>query len=209
MRLSRRTVVLAALFAGIVLLLTTTQTWVRAAGLGETSAVQTVEIAGSDIAQGVAAMGLVVLAGAVAVTIARRIARLIIGVLMAAAAVVSGWSVVHVMVDPGEASLAALGEVTGTTETAQSYELAPAVWFALAASVLLLVTALALLLGSSRWEESRRYDPQAASAAGASEESGGTPASGAAAAGESPADEFDLWDGLSAGEDPTEERTGR
>ncbi|WP_261623086.1 Trp biosynthesis-associated membrane protein [Nesterenkonia marinintestina] len=202
MRLSRRTVVLAALLAGIVLLLTTTQTWVRASGLGETSALQSVEIAGSDIAQGVAAMGLVVLAGAVAVTIARRVARLIIGLLMVGAAVVSGWSVLQVILEPEEASLAALGEVTGTTEQAQSYELAPAVWAALAASVLLLAAALVLLLGSSRWEESRRYDSQASAAPGPGE---GEPEGDAAA---DEADEFDLWDGLSAGEDPTEGRTG-
>lgn len=213
MRLSRRTVVLAALLAGIVLLFTTTQTWVRAVGLGETSAVASVEIAGSDIAQGVTALALVVLAGAVAVTIARRLARLIIAVLMLGAAVVSGWSVIQVIRDPAEASLAALGEVTGTTETAGSYEIAPALWGALGAAVLLFIVSVVLLVGSSRWEETRRYE---SSRTGSTSVSTGSAAAApgvasaraqgsgrAGAPGASAVDEFDLWDELSAGEDPT------
>lgn len=192
MRSSRRTVVLLALAAGLVLLIATTQTWVRASGLGETSALQSVEIAGSDIARGVTALALVVLAGAVAVTIARRIARLIIGVLMLAAAVISGWSVLQVILDPAEAAGAALGEVTGTTEFAQSYDTAPAVWAALVAAALLLLTSVVLLLASGRWEESRRHSSTAEEPAAADAEE---------------VDEFDLWDGLSAGEDPTQDPT--
>ncbi|MDS2171522.1 Trp biosynthesis-associated membrane protein [Nesterenkonia sp. CL21] len=192
--MSRRAVVLVGLAAGVLLLASATQTWVTAVGLGDTSAAGQVEIPGTDVSDTVTAMALVGLASSVAVTIARRIARLIIGVVMLAAGVSAVVTVARVIAAPGEASLPALGEVTGTTELAGEYVLGPAVWAGLAGAVLLALAALALLIFSPRWRDrsSRRY--------ATAREAGAAPQ-------EDP-DEFDLWDGLSAGDDPTSERRG-
>lgn len=193
-RLNRRSVVMAALLAAVVLMLATTQTWVTATGLGETAALEEVEIPGTDIAEAVTAMALVGLASAVAVTIAGKTARRIIGVLMVAAGGVAVVVVGRVIAAPEEASLTALGEVTGTTEQAQAYGLGLAVWFALAGAVLLMLAGSVVLAAGGRWADSasKRYEK--------------SPARGAAGVKgpDQAPDEFDLWDELSAGDDPTD-----
>ncbi|GAB3188511.1 Trp biosynthesis-associated membrane protein [Nesterenkonia suensis] len=205
--MSRRAVVLAGLLAGVLLLASATQTWVIASGLGDVSAMDRVEIPGSDIADTVTAMALVGLASAVAVTIARRIARFVIGLLMLGAGALVTVTLLQVVLAPGEASLAALGEVTGTTELARQYALGPAVWVGLAGAGLLVLTALALLIFSRSWPDrrSKRYETSRpgegaadGGAKGVTEDDGEDDDAGP--------DEFDLWDGLSAGEDPTAER---
>lgn len=173
-----------------MLLIATTQTWVTASGLGETSAVQQVDVPGTDIAEAATAMALVGLAGGVALTIARRTMRRVIGMLLFAAGTFSLYTAGSVIASPGPSSLAALGEITGTTELAQGYELAGAVWLAALGSALLAAAGLAVLLLAGRWRDagaSRKYDRRAA-----------------AIEPDRQADEFDLWDGLSEGEDLTD-----
>ena len=189
-RLTRRFVVLLGLGAGILMLTSATQTWVTAAGLGDTSALDQVDIPGTDVAETVTAMALVSLASAVAVTIAKKVARVVIGVIMLSAGVVAIISVGHVVAEPGQASLPALGEVTGTTEQAEHYSLGLAVWVAMVGALLLVLTAVALLMASRTWVDagSKRYEKRAVSTADRENHD---------------PDEFDLWDGLSAGDDPT------
>ena len=188
---SRRTLVLVILAASALLLLSTTQTWVTASGLGETATVDEVAITGAEAAETVTAMGLVGLASALALTIARKLIRYLIAVLVLASSAVSGAAVVAVLSDPAAAVTAALGETTGTTTDAQDYALSPSLWLAAVAVVLVTLAGLALLLVSHRWPDraGRRYE---------------SPAEGATAAAAEDLDEFDLWDDLSQGEDPTE-----
>lgn len=188
---SRRTLVLVILAASALLLLSTTQTWVTASGLGETATVDEVAITGAEAAETVTAMGLVGLASALALTIARKLIRYLIAVLVLASSAISGAAVVAVLSDPAAAVTAALGETTGTTTDAQDYALSPALWLAVVAVVLVTLAGLALLLVSHRWPDraGRRYE---------------SPAEGATATAAEDLDEFDLWDDLSQGEDPTE-----
>lgn len=193
--LTRRNVVLLAIIGGALLLIANTQTWVTASGLGETSAAQQVEIPGTDAAETVTAMALVTLAGAVALTIARKVLRYVIGVLLVAAGTFALISTGSVILNPGEAALTPLGEITGTTQHAQDYELGIAVWFALAGAVLVQIAGASVLFMGSRWKDaasSKKYDRKAAPAA--------------VAEGDADPDEFDLWDGLSEGSDPTDRR---
>ncbi len=187
---SRRNLVLMILAASGLLLLSTAQTWVTASGLGETATVDEVTITGAEAAETVTAMGLVGLASALALSIARKVVRYLIAVLVLASSVISGAAVVTVLRDPAAAVTAALGETTGTTTNAETYALAPAFWLAGVAVALLVIAGLALLFVSHRWPDraGRRYE---------------SPAEGSVAAAQDP-DEFDLWDGLSQGEDPTE-----
>lgn len=235
-RPGRRAVALSALLSGVLILVATSQPWVTATGLGPTSVSSSVDVAGSDAAQTVTAMGLVALAGGAAVSIARRLGRLIIAVLLLAAAAVTLVMVGSVVADPAGAAQTQLGDVTGTTEAAAEYALRPAIWLAAAGAALLLGPA-ALLLGSRGWPETRRYetaaespsaeseaaDPAGASAEGSAEGSTAGSAAGPEEAAPSGApqpsgdadgedaedaedDPFDLWDGLSRGDDPTDRR---
>lgn len=156
-RLGRRTVVLVAALAGALILIATTMPWITASGLGPTSVSSSVDVAGSEAAQTVTAMGLVALAAAAAVSIARRIARLVIAGLLLAAAAVTLAVVGSIIADPAAAAEASLGDITGTTEAAADYSLRPAVWLAAVGAVLLVGPAV-VLCGSRGWPESRRYE---------------------------------------------------
>lgn len=186
----RRTVVFAALIGAALLMLSTTMTWVAAEGLGDTSAVSEVTVSGSEAADTVAAMGLVGLAGAVAVTIAGRIGRWIIAGLLLIASAMALYSSVGALIDPAAAAETVVGETTGTTTTAQNYQLGLGAFTATAGALLMLVASTVLLGVSHRWADrkaSKKYSRTA---------------------GEGPAepDEYDLWDSLSEGDDLTENR---
>ncbi len=191
--LTRRNMVLLAILGGALLMIGSTQTWVTAIGVDDLSGVQEVEVPGTDLAETVTAMALVGLAAALALSIARRVLRHIIGVLMAAAGVFAAVSIIQVVLAPQDSATTALGEVTRTTEEAAAYEIGGAIWLSLAGAALLILAGVLVLLASGRWRDaasSKKYDRQASPAAEA--DSDADP------------DEFDLWDGLSAGSDPTD-----
>lgn len=217
--LTRRTVVWTTLLGGALLLISSTMTWVTATGLGATSAVQEVEISGADLVDTVTAMGLVGLAAGLAVSIAKLIGRVLIGSVLFGASIIVLLSVRAVLADTASTAATALGEITGTTAEAQSYELSGAVWLGFAGALLLLVAALALLLLSHRWpdRQSRKYQvsgsdagvEQRAHEGPAGEHGPGTAAGSGSqtrSGRDTDPDEFDLWDGLSDGEDPTDSR---
>ena len=186
----RRTVVLAAFIGAALLMVSTTMTWMTATGLPETAAVAEVAVTGSEAADTVAAMGLVGLAGAVAVTIARRAGRWIIAALLLIAAVIALYTSVGALIDPAAAAEPVVGEVTGTTAAAQDYQLGLGAWTATFGAVLMVAASVVLISVSHRWKDrktSKKYSRTA------SED-------------QTELDEYDLWDGLSEGDDPTENR---
>ncbi|MCH8564808.1 Trp biosynthesis-associated membrane protein [Nesterenkonia sp. LB17] len=223
--MTRRGVVLMSLLGGALLLISSTMTWVHAYGLGSTSTVQEVAITGAELVETVTAMGLVGLAAGVAVTIAKRLGRVVIGSVLFGAAVIALLAIRSVLADPANAASAALGDITGTTADAARYELSMAVWLGFIGALLLLIASLALLVVSHRWPDrkSRRYQVSTAEDGAQGQLDGDAPDGGAVEAGregtsqtpaakrgdggpESGPDEFDLWDGLSDGQDPTDPR---
>ena len=187
---SRRNVVLAALIGAGLLMLSTTMTWVSAKGLGETAAVSEVSVSGSQAADTVAAMGLVGLAGAVALTIASRTGRWIIAGLLLCACAMALYTSVGALIDPAGAAETVVGEMTGTTTSAQTYHLGYGAWVATGGALLMLTASAALLSVSHRWPDRK-----------ASKKYSRTAAEGAAEP-----DEYDLWDSLSDGDDLTDSR---
>ena len=187
---SRRTVVLTALLGAALLMISTTMTWIAATGLGETSSVAEVEVPGSQAADTVAAMGLVGLAGAVAVTIAGRAGRWIIAALLLIASLMSLYASLGVLIDPAGAAESAVGEVTGTTTSAQDYQLGLGAWTATLGAALMLAASLVLGAVSHRWADRKASTKYSRTAADEAAEP----------------DEYDLLDGLSEGDDPTEAR---
>lgn len=187
---NRRNAVLLALAGAALMLISVTMTWVTAEQLGETASVQSIEVPGSQASDIVTAMGLVALAGALTLSIARRVGRWIIALLLSAAAAAALFDTLQAVADPASAAAVAVGEATGITTTAGSYELGAGPWLGVAGAVLVLLAALLVLLFSHRWTDKRSSKKY----------------SRTASVDDAEPDEFDLWDGLSAGEDPTEER---
>lgn len=242
---TRRGVVFMTLIGGAMLLISSTMTWVTAYGLGSTSSVQEVAITGADLVETVTAMGLVGLAAGLAVTIAKRLGRALIGSVLFGASIIALLAIRGVLADPESSAASALGEITGTTAAAQRYELSLAVWIGFAGALLLLISALLLLIVSHRWPDrrSKKYQlnegapetgqsdtgqsgtgphaagtgdsagpgsgPETLTGTGPGSGSGSAPGQGktsgrSSSQGETDPDEFDIWDGLSDGKDPTD-----
>jgi uncharacterized membrane protein (TIGR02234 family) len=136
----------------------------------------TVDVAGRDLAAGVQALGLVGLAGVVAIAATRRTGRVVVGVLIALAGlgVVAAASAVDVVAEAGRV---ADGEVGVTPWRAVT----------VAGGVLVAAAGALVAVRGRGWASlGRRYEPPAAAAAAAA------------------APERELWEALDRGEDPTE-----
>lgn len=188
--LTRGKVVLTALLGAVLLLASSAMTWVTVSGLGETAAVPEVQVSGAEAADIVAAMGLVGMPAAAAVAISLLVGRRIIAVVMLAASAMALYTIVGTLVDPAGAVESAVGQVTGTTSAAQSYEFGAGPWIAAVGATLMLASGVVLLAVSHRWTDrksSKKYSRHSAEA-------------------DAEPDEYDLWDGLSEGDDPTDKR---
>lgn len=188
----RRTVVLAAFIGAALLMLSTTMTWVSASGLPETSSVPEIEVRGSEAADTVAAMGLVGLAGAAALTIARRTGRWVIAALLLIAGAAALFTAVSALVDPVAAAEGVVGEASGITAAAEHYQLGLGAWTAAVGALLMLMAALVLFRVSHRWKDRRSTKKYSRNPD----------------VDQAELDEYDLWDGLSEGQDPTETKPG-
>lgn len=231
-RLARRSiVVLAIVVLALLAFGTTTQTWITV-GLPQ-DAVQTPDlaVAGSDAATGVTAFALVALAAALAASIAGRVARWVIAVVL----VLSGLGIVvtsiGVATDPAAAAVPALGSAVGVSSVTGAVASAGIMpWLAVLAGGLLVLSAPWLIVAGRGWGLNRRYDAGAARAPHAPvgvPPGGSSPSIGDVPPGVDPnategttrrsdealpgrrdrtrahADEIDSWDELSRGNDPT------
>lgn len=161
MNLRRRTVVIAALVAGGLVLLAAGQTWVHATGLGSGAAAE-VTATGSDASGVISAMAFVVLAAGLALTIARRIGRWVVGVLLVLAGATLAVTAVQAVTDPAAAAASAVSAATGTTADAASYDVTLWPWVAAAGGVLAVLAGVAALVAGGRWSHSRRFEAPAA-----------------------------------------------
>ncbi|OUM42600.1 Trp biosynthesis-associated membrane protein [Arthrobacter sedimenti] len=159
-RFTRRGVVVM----GIVLLAllafgSTTQTWLTVRLPQDAVQTPDLTIPGSDASTPVTAFALVALAAALAVSIAGRLARWIIAVIL----VLSGLGIVlssaSVALDPAAAAEPAIGTAIGVSGLAGAEATASALpWLAVGAGVLLVLAAAWVVLAGRTWGVNRRYD---------------------------------------------------
>lgn len=202
MSLRRRTVVFAALAAGGLVLLAAGQTWVHASGLGS-GAVAEVTADGSDASGVTSAMAFVVLAAALALTIARRVGRWVVGVLLVLAGATLAVTAVSASADPASAAAPAVSEATGTTAAAASYAVTAWPWVAAAGGVLAVLAGVAALVAGRHWTHSRRFEAPSAPSGDRGPSAVGRGTVDARADSDAGPDSMDAWDELTAGNDPT------
>ncbi|AIX99892.1 hypothetical protein ART_0294 [Arthrobacter sp. PAMC 25486] len=184
----KSSLMLLAVLAALAVFGTTTQTWIHVA-IGPSEVVQSdLNIPGSKAAVAVSALALVALAGALATSIAGKIARIITStiVFLSAAGIIA--VVLGVLADPVGAAAAEVGLATGID--GQSSDATTTIFpvLAVAAAAVLALAALLILWFGRSWNVRTKYD--AAKTTPQAESSG-------------PVDEIDSWDQLSRGEDPT------
>ncbi|PRB72202.1 Trp biosynthesis-associated membrane protein [Arthrobacter sp. MYb213] len=187
--LSARNTALLGVLGALLGLWTATRTWITVDVESGTVQVPQIVVDGSTAAASVTAVCVAVLAGALALLIAGKIARYIIGVItvLAGASVIT--SGISTLANPQAAATSAVAEATGLTTSAGDY--AVSVWptITVLAGVIIVLQGLLVLVISGRWKKSSKYDRKVSTA------------------GQPPADPqsrgISDWEQLSKGEDPT------
>lgn len=163
-RMTRRgVVVLGIVVLALLAFGSTTQTWLFVRLPQEAVQTPDLEIAGSDAAVPVTAFALVALAAALAVSIAGRVARWIIAVLLVLAGTGIALTSAGVALDPRNAAEPAIGTAIGVSGSAGAEATATALpWVAAVAGVLLVLAAAWVVLAGRSWGINKRYDAGAA-----------------------------------------------
>lgn len=184
-----RNIALLGLLGALLGLLTATRTWVLVDVVSSTVQVPQIVVPGSTAAASVTAVCVAVLAGALALLIAGKIARYLIGVitLLAGVAVIAAGA--GALSDPQGAAAGAVSEATGLAQSAGDYALTfwPAI--TVVAGVLIIVQAVLVLIFSGGWRKTSKYDREAAK--------------GKETPKDSQSQNISHWEQLSSGEDPT------
>lgn len=221
-RPGRRGVVGLLLLLGAALLGSALPTWVSSTGSTVIDPRVPVRVAGTVAAPGVSAAALVVLAGALALAIVGRAGRWVVLLVVAAAGAVAAAAAVGVWSDPDPVARTAAGETTVVTDLVAPVTVS--VWpvVSIVLGALVVVVAVLGAVGSGGWRTSTRHervavpaDPTEASS-GAGTSSGAGPDRQPGLRGDEPvdgpgepgadhelADDHELWDSLTRGEDPT------
>lgn len=190
-RITRSMTVIILLLGGVLALIGATQTWVTATGF-EAAHIHSVELSGQEASPVTTAMALVIVAAGAALSIARRIGRWIIGVVVVLAAVTMAWATATVVINPVDAVALKIAETTGTTGVADivpNIQVSMLPWLTLAGAVIGVVGGILALTAGARWPvgKTKKYDVAAQQRRDH----------------DGPLDEIDTWDELSRGEDPT------
>ncbi|MEX5301512.1 Trp biosynthesis-associated membrane protein [Kocuria sabuli] len=188
-RLSRKSrVVTATLLAALAVFACSAATWISAT-VQTTLEPVTVDVAGSEAAPAVTALGLVAAAGALTTAISGRVLRPVVSVVVVLAGLGALAASAAVLADPTGAARTAVGESTGMVNAGGEFALTPWPWLAAVAAVLVALCGAWALLAGRSWTAARRY-----------ERTGTEPAAGGPAR---DGDEIDSWDALTEGRDPT------
>ena len=199
MRSSRPLAFVLVALGGALVVLAGGRTWLRVTPVPGTALLeQVVAVGGREAAPAAAALGLVALAGAVALVTSGAVVRRVVAVLL----VLAGAGVLAVTAallrEPGGAARAAVARATGVTGSGGFTATATA-WPVVCGAAALLVVAGGLVgvLRAGAWGgPSRRYETAAAVPAA-------TSALGEQASRRDRA--YDAWDALSDGGDPTDD----
>lgn len=183
----KSTLVLATTILALAVFGATTQTWIEVRLDPAGASNSDLHVQGSKAATAVTALAVVALAGGLAASIAGKIARWIIALLIALSAAGIILAAITVMMDPLGAAQGAIAAATGVSGGQADAAVTVFPVFAIVAGSLLAICAIALPLAGRYWTSRTKYD-----AGARGKKNGGEPV-----------DEIDSWDSLSRGEDPT------
>ncbi|MFJ6536808.1 Trp biosynthesis-associated membrane protein [Paenarthrobacter sp. NPDC091711] len=183
----KSTLVLATTILALAVFGATTQTWIEVR-LDPTGASNSdLHVQGSKAATAVTALAVVALAGGLAASIAGKIARWIIAVLIVLSAAGIILAAVTVILDPLGAAQGSIAAATGVSGGQADAAVTVFPVLAIIAGSLLAVCAVVLPLAGRHWTSRTKYDAGSRGKKSSNE----------------PVDEIDSWDSLSRGEDPT------
>lgn len=203
-RPTRRVTVVAALALGSAGLAVGGASWATATTRDGLDAVVTVDVAGRAVAPGVTAGALVVVAAALALTLAGRWAAPLVGVVVVGGGALQTVSAFTVLGSGGgveRAARRAALEHVGVDALTQPPRIGPVPWLAVVVGLLTVALGVLVVLVGRRWAADRRHAVPVAVDATPTDESNDVPSSPDSSSPDD--DDPAVWDRLSRGEDPT------
>ncbi|MFK0072121.1 Trp biosynthesis-associated membrane protein [Arthrobacter woluwensis] len=203
-RWSRKaTVVLVTVLCAVAVFGTTTQSWVNVVLAQSGVRMPDLHVAGSKAATAVTALAVVAVAGAIASSIAGRIARWVVAVAIALSGVGIVSAGLTVLNDPRAAAQGEISRQTGVANGPAEVSLTTFPVLAVIFGALLILCAVWLVLASRHWAGSSKYDGAASRTRAAGKGSASPTGAAEEAADDEPLDAIDSWDQLSKGHDPS------
>ncbi|WP_313813188.1 Trp biosynthesis-associated membrane protein [Glutamicibacter sp.] len=186
-----RNLALFGALGAIIGLWSATRTWITVDVQSSTVQIPQIVVDGASAAPAITAVSIAVLAGSLALLIAGKIARYIIGAICLLAGVAVVASGAAAMANPQTASFAAVSKATGLAQNAGDYTVTFWPTIAVIGGVLIVLQAVLVLVFSRSWAvKADKYARETGSKAAAPKD----------ASSRNIAD----WEQFSAGEDPTE-----
>lgn len=169
-----------------------TRTWITVDVPSGTVEIPQIVVDGASAAPAITAVSIAVLAGSLALLIAGKIARYIIGAISVLAGIAVIASGVSTLADPQTAAFAAVSKATGLAQNAGDYTISAWPYVAVFGGVLIILQAILVLIFARTWAvKADKYARTTDAAAAPKDASSQNIAS---------------WEQFSAGEDPTEGR---
>lgn len=200
---SKRWLLLGVALAGGLALYGATQVWVVLRLVPGAAAFSTLEVTGQQLNASLSPIAIAALAAALALTIAGKVFRRVLGALIAllgAGIAAISWSVLGA---PERAASGRLAEATGLAGSSQldliaSSEQMPFIALTIAAGLTLAVLGVLVLILSGKWRSAgRKYESDGESA------TAGASAPAAPKRRDENSERIDDWDAMNDGDDPT------
>ena len=192
--LSLRNTALAGVLAALLALWAGTRTWITVDVAATSVQVPQIVVDGASAAASVTALSVAVMAGALALLIAQRAARYVIGAITLLAGVAVALAGATVLADPQAAAADEVAKATGLAQSAGEYAVTGWPVVVIVAGALVALQSVAVLSLAHTWKKkaSAKYERPAAAAKAAPKDAS--------------ARNIASWEQLSAGEDPTEKQ---
>ncbi|PCC29372.1 hypothetical protein CIK76_08180 [Glutamicibacter sp. BW80] len=186
--LTARNTALLGILGALAGLWTATRTWVVVQVESGTVQVPEIIVDGSTAAASVTALCVAVLAGALALLIAGKIARYLIGLITLLAGIAVIAAGVNAVTNPQAAAAGAVAEATGLTSGAGQYTVSLWPSLTVVAGAIIVLQGILVLIYCGGWKKNSKYDREV---------------SVAPAAKDAQSRGISDWEQLSKGEDPT------
>ncbi|MGO4453744.1 Trp biosynthesis-associated membrane protein [Arthrobacter sp. RAF14] len=196
-------VVLVTVLCAVAVFGTTTQSWVNVVLAQSGVRMPDIHVAGSKAATAVTALAVVAVAGAIASSIAGRVARWVVAVAIALSGIGIVSAGLTVLNDPRSAAQGEIGRQTGVANGPAQVSLTAFPLVAVIFGALLIVCAAWLMLASRHWAGSTKYDGASGRTRATVKSAGSRSPVAEEAADDAPLDAIDSWDQLSKGQDPS------
>lgn len=198
--MSKRTVVFGVLIAAVIVIAAASQTWVQLTLDPSVTPQANMAVSGVDANKAITPIVIALLVGGIVLSIAGKVFRIVLGVLIALLSASAGWAAISVLRFPVAAASGQLTEISGITGGAEqdivvTHATTVWPWVSVVGAVLGVIFGVFVVFFGHRWKVAgQKYSRDRVATKQTSDDA--------------EPDRISDWDRLSDGEDPTDDEPG-